>query len=687
LGAILVALVVLPLYRLLGPEAGLAGRATIDLSDTTAAVLLYGSLLVIIPALVLSRLIRPQAFESPLRGIGKQLVRPRLTYFALGLAVIAALLTLLFSSTILEGKPNLIDGMAQLVHARYMAAGRLAGPVMEEGAFWHIQNTVITPHGWVSQYPPGHIVLLATGLRLGVLWAVGPFMVAVTVFFTTLIAERLFPGDRATARLGAVFVATSPFMIGLAGAQMNHITASACGAAAVYCALRARDGRASWAVAAGLALGWAFATRPLAALSVGVVVGFGVWLSGGERGAFRVRSWTIRSGLAALGAAPPLIALITYNSYFFGGPLRFGYDIAHGETTRLGFHIDPWGNWYGPLQALAYTSSDLVALSLNLLETPVPVVVVVGLFLITAPRLDTGVRVLAAWALLPVLANLFYWHHGLFMGPRMLNEVAPAWALLTAVAGVGIIRSTPEEWRVWNGKYSIRTAVTSFMLVGIIVGYGLLGPQRMLGYREVAPSSRLVVPETEAPSIVFVHGAWAGRVAMSLAAAGMRLDSMETAIRQNPLCDTHLYAAHLLAGGEGSDRRRGSESAPILDFSPRSQNLPPQMEITPGNRIRVAKRGVLAAECRHEIFADRNGIIDVSPLVWQGDLPGLAARGPLYVRDMGPELNAGLIERFPERTPLVFYTPAPSEQPRLASYVEGMAAIWGDSYMTGEAEW
>jgi len=675
-GGILFLLATAPFYRLLPlRETGLAGEGTAALSDITAGVIWSGALLVLIPAILLARLVRPELLNLGLERIGALVQAPRIGAFAAGLALLTGAATLGFSALVLEGKPNLIDAMAQLVHARYLAEGMLAGPVLAEGEFWLLQNSLNTAHGWVSQYPPGHLLLLAAGFRWGAVWAVGPALAAATVFFTALAAERLLPEDRGVARLGAILVAVSPFLIGLAGAYMNHVTAAAFGAAAVYFALRARDGHSGWAVPTGFALAWIFGTRPLSAIVCGAVVAFGVWLPAKERGAFAVRGWIRRVGLACVGALPFILLLCAYNDHFFGSPFTFGYTIAHGETTRLGFHRDPWGNWYGPLEAIAYTSADLVALSLHLLETPIPLVAVVGLFLLLASRLSRGEGIIAAWAVLPVVANLFYWHHGLFMGPRMLNEAAPAWGLLAAVAVVGIVRRVSGARSALRGKYSVRVAVTAFFAVPGVLATAWLAPQRLLSYGGGwQASSRIEAPRVQEPSLVFVHGAWTARVAARLAATGMRLDSVETALRQNSACAVHHFSLDYAAVG---DRQGSPDGRQTLDLEPRSRDFPRFVEISPGNRIRVVEGERWTDDCLREAHADRNGIIDVSPLLWQGDLPGLPARGAMFVRDMGPEANERLIRRYPERVPLVLYLPAADEPPVLVPYDEGIAAIWG----------
>src|SRR5256714_4491386 len=175
--------------------------------------------------------------------------------------------------------------MVQLTQARYAAAGGLAGPVDDLYEFWHLPNSIVTSSGGISQYPPGHVVLLALGMVIGAPAAIGPILVGVTVFFTTLAADRLLPDDKAVARLGALMLALSPFLLGLAGAFMNHIAAAAFISAAVYCAVRRFDGGSfGFAILAGAAVGAVFTVRPLTAGVAALVVAFAWVLRAGGGG-------------------------------------------------------------------------------------------------------------------------------------------------------------------------------------------------------------------------------------------------------------------------------------------------------------------------------------------------------------------------------------------------------------------
>jgi hypothetical protein len=354
----------------------------------------------------------------------------------------------------------------------------------------------------------------------------------------------------------------------------------------------------------------------------------------------------------------------------FGSPFTFGYVASQGPLVEPGFHRDPTGAFYGPVQALGYTSSDLVTFSLYLLETPIPVVVVVGLFLLLAKRFSVGVRVIAIWALLPVAANALYWHHGIFMGPRMLNEAAPPWALLTAIAAVGLVRLVPGE-RAW-GNYSPRAALTLTFALSWIAGLLYLGPQRLASYGGAwMESSRLEIPSADGPSLVFVHGGWTGRVVMRLISHGMRVDSVEAAMRQNSTCDSHNYSLWYSRPADGR-----AHDAPPLDFSFVPHDTPPQVKIAAGDEIRARPGVPLSQECLREVASDTLGIVDVGPLLWHGDLPGIAGNGPMFVRDMGPEANASMVRRYPDRVPIVLLRPHDAQQPKLVPYTEGMNLLW-----------
>jgi hypothetical protein len=371
-----------------------------------------------------------------------------------------------------------------------------------------------------------------------------------------------------------------------------------------------------------------------------------------------------------IGITPLFVAIGAYNRHFFGGALRFGYSALVGPLVNPGFHRDPSGHMYGPLQALEYTSSDLTTLSMYLLESPIPVCAIVALFLILSPGLSRGTKVVACWALLPIVANALYWHHGIFMGPRMVNEWSAAWALLTAVAAVGLVRLIPS--RAQYSGYSLRAGVGIAFLVAWLAGVFYLGPQRLARYGgSFLASTRIQIPEVSAPSLVFVHGGWSTRIATRLTAHGLRGDSLEAVMALNPTCDVQTFA-----NAYSSTPHAPDGSAPQLSFDFANGARPQKMEIAQGDEIRYYQNRPLSPSCLAQVASDTLGIIDISPLTWQHDLPGLGGSGAMIVRDMGPTENARLIARHADRVPMMLLRRVKEGPPELVPYSVGLKLLW-----------
>jgi hypothetical protein len=672
LGAFLLLLLIVPLYRMVASaDTDRIASDVVDAADTSRTLMLLGTFITVTIGVLASRLVDSRRVEQTFARVGRRLISIPPLWFAGSLAIVSAIITAVFSIAVLDAKPNLIDAMVQLAQARYVAAGHLSGPVGSLTEFWYLPNSIVTPNGWVSQYPPGYLILLGVGLRFGVSQFVGPLLVSITVFFAALAGERLYAQDRVVPRLGAILLAFSPFLIGLAGAYMNHVGAAAFISVALYCALRSRDAQSFfWAVLCGAAVGVVFSVRPLTAVVAAFIVAT-VWLMGRSSTRGVVAKSVVRQVFGAMvGIAPFFLALAAYNRHFFGSPLRFGYSALVGPLVGPGFHRDPSGHIYGPLQALGYTSSDLVTLSMYLLETPISAILVIGLFLLFSRRLERGTQIVVLWAFLPVLANAFYWHHGIFMGPRMLNEWTPAWALLTAAAAVGLVRRIPPEKTF--GSYSPRTGLALAIIFAWVAAIFYLGPQRLVRYGgSWMASTRMRLPVTSTQALVFVHGGWPTRIAVRLSSHGFRGDSLEAAMALNATCDVQKFA-NWYAAQPGT--RPASRPALNFDFS--APNHLQKMDIAQGDQIRYHSGSRLPADCLRQVASDTLGVIDISPLVWQNDLPGLDRTGAMVVRDMGPEENAAAITRYPGRAPMILFRATKEGPPTLVPYDVGIKALW-----------
>jgi hypothetical protein len=136
----------------------------------------------------------------------------------------------------------------------------------------------------------------------------------------------------------------------------------------------------------------------------------------------------------------------------------------------------------------------------------------------------------------------------------------------------------------------------------------------------------------------------------------MRVDSIRAALARHSTCRLEL---HLRDGGPLAD-----EASPPLRVLP----------MPSGSVIRSYEGETLDPACARQAASDFGGIVGLPPLLWQGDLPGLGSGGAMFVRDLGPEHNRRLIDRFREREPLVLMS---SEGVvRVLPYDEGMGALW-----------
>ena len=664
------ALSVPPLHRLLDPDrTGPAGATTRRLAETAWSTGMLGTGVLVVAALLLGRILSLKGWVDRChRVFSAAAVLPGWAWGS-ALGAVTFLASSATALVLFRARPTSVDEMVQLLHAQALAAGRMGWPLPDPQAAWSVANGVMVDGRWSAIAAPGQTALLALGLLAEAAWLVGPLCAGVTAAFTALGLRRLWRDTPALAHAAGLLAALSPFVVLLGGTHLSHTGAAAFAALVFWSALRARDGSAAWGLLTGAAAGAMVLTRPWTGLVLGAALPAALWLPGLRRGtdflgptdaspAPPKAGWLLRRvGSAVAGGLPLAMGFLLWNRVLYGDVLRLGYTAAFGDAHGLGFHADPWGNHYGPLEALAYTASDLSTLGTHLLESPLSPVLLVGAALVLAPRWPRGTGVLLAWAGAALVGNALYWHHGQHLGPRFLYETAPAWAALTAAA-VHALHRTPRLGGAWLRWTAVLT----------VAGMVLLLPQRVRTVR-TALGPTASVPSPPAPAgraLVLVHGSWSGRVAARLVQTGVRRDSVETALRRNGLCRVHLHARARLAGAP----------PPPLDWrpatgSPASLQV---MELSPGNRVRL-EPGPLPPDCAAEARADaRSGTLELVTLLWQA--PPDRERPTVLARDLGPVDNRAVLEAHPDRTPWVAL-PDGTGGIRLLPYAEGMARLWG----------
>ena len=677
LGGLLLAFSFAPIYRLLDAEDDALRRASVDVAGSTLALVQTGTLTALLLGVLFAFLV-PRARVLPvLASLGAHVSAVPPARWAVTAGAVAFGLASTANVLLFRGLYTNIDEISSFIQARYLAAGRLAGPLPAGAEGWLIPNMLTVDAGWVSQFPPSHLVALAGGEWLGMPTLVGPIFFGLLAAMTTLCLARLLPDHGVVARLAGALVALSPFLLFLGAGGWSHVTAGAFLWLALYAALRARDGHETWALAAGAAIGLAVCSRPWISVVLGTIATLGVWLP--TRPAPR---WFVRRSLwTAAGGAPFALALGAYNRTLFGSPTTLGYLAAFGERHRLGFHQDPWGNAYTPLDALALTSGDVIVFGAQLLETPIPLGALIGAWLLLSRRLPSGAGVLVAWALVPIAANALYWFHS----TRMMYEAAPAWLALAALAVVPLLGERGADTTAVRPARRIEPASVGLWTVGAALGMAVVlgAPQRLASFAwDDDTLARLTVPAAPdgRAALVFVHASWNERLSARLqGAGGMRQDSVISLLRRNTNCELETYARARSARAGNAATGAGGDPLPEIDLrqlpgTPDDIVRPP---VPDGTTLRTRQGERFPPWCQRELSADRLGAVALAPLLWQGDLPGIESGAPLFVRDLGPEWNGTLLERYPDRTPWVFVPRAPDAPPELVPYEEAVRVLWG----------
>lgn len=638
----LLAAVYLPLPRLLTERTGPAGAATREAAEAAWVLGLTGTIIIVVFAWVAVRMTAPR--NQPWSDRLTPLLRPDGERLAIGFGVAAFGLAAAVAWFVHGAAPTSVDEMVQLTHARALAARGLTVPLLDSGAEVALQNGLMTAEGWVSIYPPFHTLLLALALPWGGAWLVGPAMTGVATAAATSVGQRVL-GDLPGRILGLLLL-VSPYWLLLGASHLSHATAAAGIASAAWAAERAaRRPGWFWPCATGAAVGAAISARPWVGLVTAAVILGTLW---------RPPSLGRKVLALAVGGAPFAALLFGWNQRLFGHPATLGYSKAFGPAHGLGFHVDPWGNAYGLAEALAYTGADLMLFGIRALESPLPILALVAFALLRGP-LGKGTTLFGVWAVAAVAANALYWHHGIHFGPRMLYESTPAWLGLVALVVSTTLSDVSNATEARLGR-----TVTLLTLVGGLA----LAPLALMQTRTDPPTSLPTPPvEAEAPTTVFVHGAWASRVSARLVAHGVRRDSIETLLRRHDLC----------AADQFSRDPRGVH--PGLDFDPLpgSPSTLRVVELSAGNFIRVDPAVSPDAGCAREARADRFGVLELEVVAWQTARADAAVR---YVRDMGPAHNARVRDARPGPA-YVLLDASPDGGLQLLEYDDGMELLWG----------
>ena len=404
-----------------------------------------------------------------------------------------------------RGEPVIQDSQAQLFHARILASGRWVAtpPVMPE--FFAAEH-IITERAFYSQYPPGHIVVLALGVLIGAPSIINPLLGACGLLVLRALGSSLY--SEATGRRAALLGLASPFALFMSSEYMNHASGFLAFGVVLLAAVKMTRGKTTnasiflRALTCGLAMGAVVLVRPLTGV---LCLPVGLYLVDWSLRDLRQRALPLLlSGSLAVGIASLLLA---WNQATTGDPFLWGYIVRWGPQHTLGFGIAPWGEPHSPWLGLQHTLSLFDAWNLFLLGGPLPALFFVALG-VERDREDAFTWVMVAAPLCVVAIHFAYFFQDLTFGPRYLYEGSVI-AFLLAARGLETIPARLAAWRGMTQQRAHRLTRLGIAL-STCLALGTVFPALAFEYRHAyAVDGRVVEPAQElvgdGRAIVFVE--------------------------------------------------------------------------------------------------------------------------------------------------------------------------------------
>ena len=380
------------------------------------------------------------------------------------LALLEFLLASLISHFVLDGVPHIQDSIAQLFHAKIVASGYLTAPSPPLREFFDYL-TMINDGQWYSQYPPGHTLLLALGVILGVPWAINPLLGSLIIVAVYLLGKEFY--GEVIGRLSALLTFFSPFILFMSSEFMNHSSSLFFTTVFVLFFVKSlRTGQFVHGLIAGAALGWVACIRPYTAAAIAVPV-----LLYGLIQFFRRSRELKKPALGFVSSGLVFLALLlSFNYATTGDALLFGYEKLWGSQVGVGFGKGPWVEPHTPMTGLRQTLSNLNGINKYLFEWPAPSLLFVVFLFFTGTTNRWDVLLVSIFAALSIF-YFFYWFQDWCFGPRYLYEASSALIILTARG----IEQIPVVWRDVLGFATARNTIriTSVWILLLMFGLGL----------------------------------------------------------------------------------------------------------------------------------------------------------------------------------------------------------------------
>lgn len=494
------------------------------------------------------------------------------------------------------------DEVSQAVQGHIFASGQGKLPTIY-CAFVTTLNMVCDKTGLYAQYPPLHSLFLA------LFGYPSPLLLLGIAFFISEITKRYF--GYSSVKYVRFCILASPFLYILGMSYMNHVSALFFLAMAAWLFLR---GNHYWAF---LPLVLASQIRPFSSALLAMTLGLATL-------------WQKRSFASALilacYAGVMLLCQLLWNFYTTGDPWLSPFIKLWGDFHLFGFRIDAQGRYFGLSRALIHLGKSIIALDVSILTFPSILIFAFSTVWIRSFRYHIGVLFAS---LLPAML-FFYWHNGVYAGPRLWFE----WLFIFLPLFAYLLRYLNVRFQMVAKRKGMEgllsSSIVAFSLLAVFIFFPLLS--KLKNIRQHGNSLKPLLQEYASEnSVYFVKVTRKERMVAELRAAGLNGSIIEMSTSDNiefrrhgfSLCELYYLADRV---GDSTDLTYIKSLRPHL------------VQFT------LAIKECEATLREQDLKLNPDYDSHLIPLPYLVTLNTFKPGDPLVVRDLGPEKNQEFID-------------------------------------------
>jgi 4-amino-4-deoxy-L-arabinose transferase-like glycosyltransferase len=316
--------------------------------------------------------------------------------------------------------PWIDDSIVQFVQAKFLLHGHLYGASPPFPEFFPMKF-MVNDGKWYSQYPPGHMILLAIGHWFQNPELINPLLGALTGMAVYFLAKEVY--GKHVAKIAIILAALCAYIIIFSSEYMNDATSLLTGTIFLwgYYRILHKPREMPAAVIAGNALGYCFITRPDAAFALALPAGiYALYLMVRQTKNYLYPFLAI-GGLFSCY----VIFQLYYNHITTGDALMFGYQKVHGIGYNP-FAKETIANTFSAqylYDNLVFNHQRANYFNRILFEWPIPSMALVALTLgLRSKHRDD--RLLLATIVWAFASRMFFLtKHDIGWGPRYLYEI------------------------------------------------------------------------------------------------------------------------------------------------------------------------------------------------------------------------------------------------------------------------